>query len=93
MPKKDDTEIWDRLDELDGAVRALNLVLVRHIFRCDWVLRGHAHGLVERIEEDIADIAAIPPNQNLRRALCHLAKQVQQTAEIIDSLPKRSGED
>ena len=93
LSKTESDEIWERLDELDGGIRAIRLVLIRHIFRCDWVLRGHAHSLAERIEEDIAATPVIPPNENLRRCLVHLVEQIRQTAEIIDSIPMRQDGD
>ena len=74
-------EIWGRLSELDGTVRALEIVLIRHIANTDFALRHHAESLVESVDKVIAALPHVPPNEELLQSLARVRVQIRNIAE------------
>lgn len=86
-------EIFERLVELEGDVRAIRLVMLRHIFRCDWVLRGHAEALADSIESDITDLPRVPPNARLLEALDHILPQIRQISRVVEQAQRHQDDE
>lgn len=84
-------EIFERLAELEGDVRAITYVLVQHILACDVVLRDHADMVGMGIDELTEKLPRVPPNerlleslQNLRRRLLEAVETYRQARESQD---------
>ena len=81
MPRNSETkEIWERLSELEGEVRALKLVLLHQIFESDAEHRHHAELLNKGLAEDIKNILPVPPNASMLAALEDLMTRIRNIA-------------
>lgn len=74
--KTEISEIWERLSELDGAVRAIERVLLHQIFQSDAEHRHHADMLNVSLERDISSLPRVLPNEHMLAALEKLAGQI-----------------
>lgn len=81
MPRsKSEQEIFERLAELDGELRAMKLVLLHQIFQSDAEHRHHAELLNVGLTEDIKKIPAVPPNATMLTALENLTMRIRNIA-------------
>jgi hypothetical protein len=73
---RDHSQIFEQLHELDGAMRAMKIVLLHQISECDSTLRHHAECLANSLDRVIADLSDIPPNERLREELRDYRKRI-----------------
>jgi hypothetical protein len=74
-------EIFERIAEIEGDIRALQMLQLHHIFECDAAHRHHADSLALSLEKDIINLRPVPPNERIRLSLQRLLERIQNIAE------------
>ncbi len=80
MKKSERDEIFEQIADIDGRLRALQTLVLRHIFETDFVLRRHAEGIAEGLNRDIAETPKVPPNDILIEHLHRLQMTIRKMA-------------
>lgn len=74
-------EILEELGELDGKVRPLEVVFLRHLANTDFALRHSASLLHKDVSALIDETPAVPPNADLLDCLRRLNIQIRRIAD------------
>ena len=80
VSREDLDEIFESLFRLDGAIRALKVVVLHHIAACDDAHRDHAERLIEMLDAVSGIIPEIPPYQAERDQLDWLKGEIAKIA-------------